>query len=192
MCRVVRGWSAIAGDPATGASARHLAACPSCRAYFAAATDLDTRLRRAAPQRTQALPEGFEQRMDRAIATVTREQRASRSPGSHFVLWSALAGATAVAAVAFMLVRTAEVPPASNEGQFVENPEAVLEDSVAVARNLNDRFWNDVAPTATTFVRENPLQQELGAVYSDARSALQFLALNFLPDSAQPDAPPAT
>jgi hypothetical protein len=51
---------------------------------------------------------------------------------------------------------------------------------------LRSRLLASVEPTAKTLAEQNPLTQELDSVQADARSALGFLALNFLPsDSAQ-------
>jgi hypothetical protein len=194
LCRAVRGWSVLAGDPVTGLAARHVAACPACQKFFAASAALDVRLRTAAPGRAAALPVGFEQRMERALAPLTREPAAAEESGSPWVLWSFLGSVAAAAVVVFVLMRP--VAPVPSDGPAIaelgDDPAAILNESVQVAQALNNRFWNSMAPTATTFVRENSLQQEIGAVYSDAQSALQFLALNFLPASAMADLPPAT
>jgi hypothetical protein len=192
MCRIVRAWSAVTGDPARddhghGFTSRHIATCPCCRAYFSATTDLESRLRRAAPRESRPLPEGFERRLDRAIADAIREQRPTTSAGGSrlgLVLWGSLAGAAAAVAMAFLLLRSPDGGPSEGPPIAEIDPARALDESVAVARTLNNRFWNDVAPTASTLVQENPLQQEIGAVYSEAQSALQFLAMNFLPASA--------
>jgi hypothetical protein len=44
--------------------------------------------------------------------------------------------------------------------------------------------WRDLVP-AVEVLRANPLQDEMELVYSDARSALDFLAINFLPDGVR-------
>ncbi len=196
-CRLVRGWSVLAGDPTRGATARHVAACPSCREHFAAVSNLESRLRRADPRPAHALPEGFDQRMSRAINAVMREARAAEPSRSRPVLWwSGLGAAVAALAVAFFLIQPAGHPKSPGEtaanSDPTAEPKALVDDSVALAQSLNHRFWNDVAPTATTLVRDNPLQQEVGAVYSDAQSALQFLAMNFLPVAPNDNRAPST
>jgi hypothetical protein len=50
-----------------------------------------------------------------------------------------------------------------------------------VAKSISTLWQNSVVPKAQTLVVDNPLQHELDSVYSDTRSALNFLALNFLP-----------
>lgn len=190
FCRVVRAWSAVTGDPSRGWTARHVASCACCREFFSASAELENRLRRTAPQQLRNLPQGFEQRMDRVIADVVREQRVTQSSGSRLVLWGGMAGAAATIALAFVLLRPATITPTIAERD--PDPAAILDESVQVARELNDRFWNDVAPSANSLVQANPLQQEIGAVYADAQSALQFLALNFLPKSSTTSTPADT
>jgi hypothetical protein len=56
---------------------------------------------------------------------------------------------------------------------------------------ISDWVFNQVVPPAGTLVANNPLQHELNSVYSDAHSALDFLALNFLPSPAGGGAPRA-
>ncbi|MEO6244258.1 MAG: hypothetical protein ABIQ12_02375, partial [Opitutaceae bacterium] len=56
---------------------------------------------------------------------------------------------------------------------------------------LSRRLVETVIPTAGEFAANNPLRQEFDAIYSDARSAVGFLALNFLPESAARKVSPA-
>jgi len=127
--------------------------------------------------------------MDRVIAEVVREQRVTQSSGSRLVLWGSLAGAAAAVAVAFLFLGGPTVG-SRDQAQDI-TPDQLLADSRQLARSLNERLQNDVAPLANSLAQENPLQQEIGAVYSDAQSALQFLAMNFLPASADRDGAPA-
>ena len=178
LCRAVRGWSVLAGDPATGAAARHVAACPDCQKFFAASATLDARLRTAAPRRAQALPQGFEQRMERALAPLMREPAAAAESGSRWIFWSFLGSVAAAAAVAFVLLRPADVPtsgPGELAGLQTEAP-------VPGARPISGEALLGLAQV-------DPLQREIDHVYADAQSALRFLALNFLPESATSDAP---
>lgn len=177
LCRAVRGWSLLAGDPTTGATARHRATCPACQKFFAASDALDARLRAAAPRRAQALPAGFEQRMERALAPVTRESAAAE-PGSPWVLWSFLGSVVAAAAVAFVLLR----PPAIPHSGVGELANQQAESPTLDLRPLSGGALLELA-------QENPLQREIDDVYADARDALRFLALNFLPASEPTEAP---
>ena len=49
-----------------------------------------------------------------------------------------------------------------------------------------------VIPTAGEFAANNPLQREFDAIYSDARSVVGFLAMNFLPNSPAGTTPAPT
>jgi hypothetical protein len=184
LCRVVRGWSMIAGDPATGAAARHVAACPACQRFFAASSALDARLRAAAPRQAQALPAGFEQRLERALAPLTREAttaaEADSGVGSRWVLWSFFGSAATVAAAlaVFVLMRPVDAPPVGPEFAIDRPAETpALEISPASGGVL------------LGLAQENPLQREIDHVYADAQDALRFLALNFIPGSETADAP---
>jgi hypothetical protein len=78
----------------------------------------------------------------------------------------------------------------STPGQPREGIEAVAANESAVILStveaMSTQLVDTVIPAAGEFVAHNPLQEELGLVYSDVRSALDFLALNFLPTAAAP------
>jgi hypothetical protein len=63
------------------------------------------------------------------------------------------------------------------EPSTAEQTAAILE----TVETLSTQLMESVIPRAGGIVSTNPLQEELGLVYSDMRSALDFLALNFLP-----------
>ncbi len=168
VCRVTRLWSTVAG----GAGARHAAGCADCRAYFAAAERIDLALRRGAPAwretSTPAPSSGFEQRLLNATSAPP-EPKPSRA--SHLG-WLAATAVTAAVAVAFFR------PPGGSPGRALDADVALLTASVGhVSRGLVET----VIPTTGALVADNPLQREFGALYADARSAVSFLALNFLP-----------
>jgi hypothetical protein len=155
-----------------------MATCPACREYFAASAALDERLRAAAPRLAQALPQGFEQRMERALAPHTRKPAAASDSGSPWVFWSFLGSIAAAAVVAFVLFRPVDVP--SSGPGIAENPPLLA--PVAGMRPTSSDVLLGLAGA-------NPLQREIDHVYADAQSALRFLALNFLPASATTEAP---
>lgn len=192
-CRAVRLRSALTG-PGPGVS-RHLAGCAECRAYFSAAAALDARLRRGAraalapavvggtaPAATgSAAPRpGFESDLLRAVRQARAEAAVAapsprRQPWVRAGLWSA-GVACATLAVAMMV----------GDGAGRRSGETLAAESAAMAavlRTASTRLVDTVIPVAGTAVADNPLQQELGAVAADMRSALDFLALNFLPHS---------
>jgi hypothetical protein len=120
-----------------------------------------------------------------AIDRSTRTARPARSPRALILAGSAVA---AVALIAFF-VKYPVFP--GREGTSI-NPTAQVNDALIVAKSISTLWQNSVAPSARTLVADNPLQHELDSVYSDTRSALNFLALNFLPTSpATPSLQPA-
>jgi hypothetical protein len=64
-------------------------------------------------------------------------------------------------------------------------PAATVEDLLAVANELPSRWIAALQPRAVRLLEENPLQTEIASVSSDAKSALDFLAMNFLPSSRE-------
>ena len=201
-CRLVRLRSALAGPgPAV---ARHVAGCAECRAHFAAGAALDARLRQgaraaiASPPATAASAAGTVPPADRAavgsaaprtgfesdLLRAVRQARAEaavaapparRSPWVRAGLWSA-GVACAVFAIAVLV----------GYGTGRRSTAVLAAESAAMAdvvRAASTRLVDTVIPVAGTAVADNPLQHELGAVAADVRSALDFLAMNFLPHS---------
>ena len=120
-----------------------------------------------------------------AIDRSTPTTRPARSP-----LALILAG-SAVAAVALIAVLV-KYPAYSGHNGMDTSPPAQVNDALVVAKSISTLWQNSVVPSAQTLVADNPLQHELDSVYSDTRSALDFLALNFLPTApATPSLQPA-
>jgi hypothetical protein len=178
LCRIVRPWHAV-----TGGAARHAETCAGCRTYFAAAAALDQSLRRAAPTwaeaTTPAPSTGFEQRLLNAVRTPAAPTESRPARTAHLG-WAAATALTAVIAVA--LIRPAGGPTRAT----METDAQLL---AAAVGNASRGLVEKVIPTTGALVADNPLQQEFGAIRSDARSALNFLALNFLPAATVADAP---
>lgn len=182
-CRLVRLRSSLFGPG--GAVSRHAASCAECRAYFAAAAALDARLRhgaRVAPASAGAAAPrvGFESDLLRAVRQ-SRAEAVAAAPGARRTsraragLWSA-GLACAVVAIALL----------ASYGTGRRSTDLLAAESAAMAevvRIASTRLVDTVIPVAGNAVAENPLQQELGAVAADVRSALDFLAMNFLPHS---------
>lgn len=170
FCRMVRHWS--------GAQSSHVARCAACQEHFAVAGALEAALRRDARQ------SGFEPKgdMTRRIMRAVQESAAARRPapargrGGMWVLGGALA------ALAFSVVIFQH--GVSEKPAQVSRADA--EAIVATVNALSDQLVDTVIPTAGAIVADNPMQRELDSIYSDARSALGFLALNFLPATPTP------
>ena len=60
-------------------------------------------------------------------------------------------------------------------------PAAEAQALVATVSEASERLVGEVLPQTGTMIAQNPLQTEMKAVAEDARSAVDFLKLNFLP-----------
>lgn len=181
-CRLVRKWAAAFGDPASrqphGLGSRHLETCADCQAFFSACDDLDASLKRDASTFTQAPVAGLDDRILRAVRMSEPPPRRAHTRA----LTLSFAGAAACAAVAvFFFQRHNEDDAATHLAEHGSLPSVA--DMMVAADALSDRLWNSLKPSAQALSDQNPLQQEIDLVYSDARSALDFLARNFLPSS---------
>ncbi|MGH7944591.1 MAG: hypothetical protein ACREH8_19350 [Opitutaceae bacterium] len=100
--------------------------------------------------------------------------------------WSVV-GLGAVAAVATVFVSVNPTSTPSSREERID-PATAQESAVIIntVESVSTQLVDTVIPAAGGLVAKNPLQEELGLVYSDVRSALDFLALNFLPAAAAP------
>ena len=171
FCRLVRLWST------SGQSSTHAESCEECRQYFRAAAKLESALRRDAIRFAPPAPAGLERGIMQAIRAATPVR--SRAP-SHLG-WFAGGGVAAAAAVALAVVLLQHPPQAQPTVVVVKTPAA---EKVVPGESISDRLYSEVITPAGTLVANNPLKNELDSVYSDARTALDFLALNFLPSSS--------
>lgn len=171
LCRLTRWRSSwLNANPIAG----HGASCPDCRVFFAGGVELESALRRAARVRAPA-PAGLEQGI---LAAVYRSQsgapqRAARSGAGWPGVWVGVAAAVALIGLVWQW-RGGETARAGNSSADTR----VMLDATDA---LTERLMTSVLPTVVTTVADNALRQEADAVYADARSALHFLALNFLP-----------
>jgi len=181
ICRVVRLKLALVGEAAEPTG--HVKNCPDCQAYFHTSVLLENTLRRTAPVEKQPTPDNLAATIIRAVHQSTPLPRRSHVPA-----WAALAGAAAVVTLSFFTAnRSVSIRPAPSQNQ--PNPEirpADIAKMVTSADQLRIRLLDSVEPAAEKLTTENPLTQELNSARADARSALGFIALNFLPaDSAR-------
>ncbi len=177
-CRLVRQWS-------TEASA-HVAGCADCQRYFAASGTFESALRRDASHLSTEPSVGFEQRLMNAVrrAGPAPARETVHRPSGPWIFGAALA---AIACGVFVFQRG---PGGTTETQVAaataRADAAVIVDAV---ESLSNRLVESVIPSAGAIVADNPLQRELDSIYTDARSALGFLAMNFLP-AGQAAVPP--
>ena len=173
LTRLLRSLSGNADAPGTG----HVLRCTECQRYFAATATLELQLRRESLPFAVALPGKLEERVLRAVTRSARVEKPSRAPA----LRRAGFALATVAAIAAVWMR--RDPPQ-------DSTPAMVADLIAVSEALPR--LNLVLPAAEALAAKNPLQSELDAVYSDARFAVRFLALNFLPTQpADAVSPPA-
>ena len=88
--------------------------------------------------------------------------------------WLSLAGVTACAVAAVFFFRQ----------QFISGPAEAPAPTqfVAAAEDVSPRqIWESLKPSTDAVLTGAPLQNEVDAVVADARKAVGFLALNFLP-----------
>ena len=185
-CRVARIRDAMTGSRATG----HVAHCADCQAYYRTDDNLISQLRQTAPKQLQPTPDDLAQRITRAVRQTAPQPNHRRWPA---LSWATLAGIGAVAVVALSLfiIRQNPTKP-TTQTTNINHPTALtispsdVTELVDNVDSLRTRLIASVKPTAQTLADKNPLTQELNSVRADARSALGFLALNFLPsDSAR-------
>lgn len=183
-CRVARIRDAMTGSSASG----HIARCADCQAYYRADHNLINQLRQTAPKQLQPTPDDLAQRIARAVRQTAPQPARRRSPT---LSWAALAGVSAVAVVALSLFIVRQTPTKSatqtaniNQTTALTISPADVTELVENVDSLRSRLVASVKPTAETLVEKNPLTQELNSVRADARSALGFLALNFLPSES--------
>jgi hypothetical protein len=178
-CRVVRFSRALA----SGAGSQHVARCAACQAYYQAAERLEGALRREAFASRPAISSAPDA-LERSILRAVRESTVAPAPRRSWQGAWAVGAAAAVAVVAAVWMQR----PAAPADSFADIPPPSPAEAAAflnAVENLSARLTQRVIPSAGAMVANNPMRQELGSVYADARSALDFLALNFLPTPPQ-------
>jgi hypothetical protein len=178
VCRIAR----FSRDIVDTSASSHVASCPDCQAFLATSSQLENALRHEA---TRSIPEpraGLDQRIIHAVRrsaedSANTNRASSRSPA---LLW---AGIACVSAVVFALIIFPASRPAFSGGRTVALTQTDAKAVADAVKTLSNEFVETVIPSAGAIVANNPLQQELDSIYSDARSALGFLKLNFLPSS---------
>ena len=170
VCRVARGWLSVsgnAGGESRGAWAKHVAGCDACQQFFAASDALDQALLRGSKRRGVSAPPGLE----RKIALAVTQSLSKPQPRPSF-LPMALAGVGGIAAVALLLfLQPPKLQPETDTSPSQTNLATLSPD------------WESLKPSANALLSGEPLQREVDSVVADARSAIRFLELNFLPPS---------
>jgi hypothetical protein len=181
VCRVTRGWISTFGSAGAAERSDHVAACENCQAFFAADDELERMLRREAVSE-RALPSPMlEQKIFHAVRRSTAPApRRSPSP------WLSFAGAAAAVALGIVVVRNSG-PVASGHDPVVAPTAKEVADYFADV--IPDNLFTEMRPQAEAILNQNPLQNELDAVTANARTAVRFLAKNFLTTTAVENLP---
>lgn len=174
-CRLVRFGLSLRGE--TGIFARHVAACADCRRVARAGEEWESALRGEARGVRSEPPIGLERLILQAVASAPRPEAPFRPP--LFVL-----GAAAIAVVILAVIF--RNPPAGESGRdriMAANAQAAA--TIDALKMISDNLLDAVEAPPSVAATSNPLRQEMDSVYADARYALGFLALNFLPSRGE-------
>jgi hypothetical protein len=176
VCRVTRGWISTFASAGAAERSGHVARCEDCQAFFAADNELEGMLRReAVSERAQPSPM-LEQKILHAVRRSTAPAP-RRSPAP----WLSFAGAAAAVALGLVVVRNSgSVSP--GDKSFVAPTAKELADYLGGV--IPNNLMAEMRPQAEAILNQNPLQNELDAVTANARTAVQFLAKNFLTSDA--------
>lgn len=174
-CRFTRMGISLCGE--NGIFARHVASCPDCRRVVQAGHGLESALRRDALRSRREPPIGLERRILQAVAAAPRTETPFRAP--RYML-----GVAALAAIVLAFVVRESPMPGDLARDTVRASEADAAATIEMFKTFSNRLLSAVETPPTLVTAANPLRQEIDSVYSDARFALGFLALNFLPSRA--------
>jgi len=143
---------------------------------------LESRLRNDAKRVAAPLPLGLEGRIARAVARSGNQPGPARRP---WLVWGSVLGATAGMAAALLLALRVNWKESAGPALLLGTEDRATSASLAESvQTMPAHLWDAVQPKAQAALQNDPLQKEANALYSDARSALGFLAFNFLPEGA--------
>ncbi|PTX91015.1 hypothetical protein DB354_20450 [Opitutus sp. ER46] len=166
--------------PRHGTAARHIEHCAACQAHFARADAFTAALRRDASAHLADVPAGLDTRIMQAVTTSAVPAPARRKVRH---LPGLLAGAAAgfVAVIAF--IQTVDRPGPMDHEFTAMSPGggAATAGTGSASGALNLESLTELAGPVKSALATDPLQTEVQSVYADARKAVHFLALNFLP-----------
>lgn len=152
----------------------HLERCGSCRRTYEQQREVAEMLQRPVDEKIE-FPAGLNESIMRAIGEESEPRADRRSRRRNFSPWFAPVALASVALAAALVILLQDTEP--DRPQVAESdpgpPEAVAA-SVASVPSDYIRTWS--------IAIDRPLDNELDNVVADARSAVRFLAINFLPD----------
>ena len=147
--------------------------------------NIEQRLRSEKPMlRMHKAPHGF---TERVVARLPESSTIERESAPTLVLWPRLALGVAVIAIAAVFAFEFSKP---NSNQMIASNQQTTEavaaptdsEPVLAAADLSIPVITPEQIQALTVKLDDPLEKELNNVISDTRQAIQFVALNFLPE----------
>jgi hypothetical protein len=199
FCTVVRAFGDGVAASGRRFGARHIARCPDCAAYFGRADAIDRALRGDARAMKATPVAGLDDRIMAAVMRSARdaeyEARDTARPAKTVRFALAFAGGVAaVAIIVGMILSTRDGPPVpidhvaplTPSSPTMRGAPAIVRPAVALLPQpaATAQAIAELATPVKSALAQDPLQTEAKSVYADARSAVQFLALNFLPSGA--------
>ena len=173
VCRCVRLARTVSAD----AFARHLARCEDCQQAFAVEDEFDALLRRDAAR----LPQPDLAGLENSIISAVRVSRRAPASVARISPWTWLGAVLAAAAAVVVTLNFRPAAPQPQSQPVVARAATVEAFAPSeVVGKISDELFDRVQPAAQ-FLQQDPLQREIESIRADARSALNFLALNFLP-----------
>lgn len=183
-CRAVRAWRSIVSESAAGRGlgARHVAHCADCQRFFAEQASLEHGLRHDALRRIEPAPAGLEQAILRSVRASSPARPAPRKSAP--VIPYLLAGAAAAVVAGAFLLHTPPAEPPQGPSVAVTTPTPRATTQVASPTANQPVALSELAVPVKQAIAESSLQSEVDSVYADARKAVRFLAVNFVPGAA--------
>jgi hypothetical protein len=141
------------------------------------AKQLEGELRRQAQGIKADAPPGMEHRIAAAVRGAAAENGSSQSAPAFWLPRLTIAGAFGLALAAAVVAYRRAATPAAGSAALQADSQVLAQAVKTAPRQL----WAVVQPRAETVVQAEPLHREAAALQADARSAIGFLAYNFLP-----------
>jgi hypothetical protein len=143
---------------------------------------IEERLRSEKPMRTA--PHGFTERVMSRLPEEPPKSASLREREYNFAFWPRFAVAVALIVILAVFAFEFAKPKFSHLTASTQQPASVAghsEDQIA-AEEISIPVITPEQIQALTVKLDDPLEKELNNVISDTRQAIQFVALNFLPE----------
>ncbi len=152
----------------------HLEGCPSCRRYYEQQREVAELLQRPVDEKIE-FPAGLNASIMRAIRQESQPQQTRSGRIRNLSPWLAPVALASFALVAALILLLRNPTP---DRPFIA---AGASDSPELAVASSDPAPSDYLRSWSAAI-DQPLDHELESVVADARTAVRFLAINFLPE----------